>query len=145
LRFGLPAVEARFRFAVEGFAVLDGALFARAAVDVRERAVVAFFVVVVVVFVGAARFVDAADDFALDRRGADDFLPPSGSASLTALTAALAASPTVSTTFPAVFPACLPTAPAVLPACLPTAPAVLPACLPTAPAVLPTVFTTSPG
>jgi hypothetical protein len=117
----LPVVVERFRFAVDGFAALD---------DVADRALVPF----VVVLVAAARLVGAGDDFALDRRDADAFLPPIGSASLTAFTAALAASPTVSTTFPA-----------VLPAVLPTAPAVLPADFPTAPAVFPTVLTTSPG
>ena len=117
--FDLPAVVERFRFAAGFVLALVVVVFVPAAVEALEREAVAF-----ALFVEAARLADAADDFALDRRGDDVFFPPPiGSASPTALTAALAASPTVSTTFPAVRPAFFPTVPAVLP----------------------TVFTTSPG
>ena len=119
--FDLPAVVERFRFAAGFVVALDVVDFVPAAPGALEREAVAF-----VLFVEAARLADVADDFAVDRRGDDVFFfppPPMGSASPTALTAALAASPTVSTTFPAVRPAFLPTVPAVLP----------------------TVFTTSPG
>ena len=75
----------------------------------------------------AAGFVEVLDALAFVlvvlRRRERGFEPPMGSASPTALTAALAASPTVPTTFPAVLRA----DPAVFPT------------------VFPTVFTTSPG
>jgi hypothetical protein len=103
--------------------------------DLLEEAVPVFVwaaAAFVVDFLGADFFVDFAAD--VDRRRVDDFVVRIGSASPTAFTAALAASPTVSTTLPAVLPAVLPTVPAVLP----TVPAVLPT-------VRPTDFTTLPG
>lgn len=111
VRFGVDLGVARFRVVADGAfeAAVADALVLRRAVFVADFAAVPFELD------GVA--------LAFERRGAELLRLPMGSASLTAFTAALAASPTVSTTFPAV----------------------LPAVFPTAPAVFPTVFTTSPG